>query len=454
MRVRLITTYAIVMILTIFISFISAAIFLTKSSANYLTNIQATNTKQYLQNLADYYAVNGSWRGVESYIMAPTLSEAEHEYFHFQEVLLASPDGTVVFSINETLLGSKVNKFFLTFASKISVNDKIVGYLISGRFLKKLPSNFSGTLSGLFMNSLARAGIIALLIGFSLAAFMANRLLRPIEATISAARKISEGDFSQRVPPQAHSGIHELITAINEMAVNLEKNDLKRSSLFSDLAHDFRTPLAVQRATIEAIEDGLYPLNHDTLTTLKDQNLHLSRLVEDLGLLARLDAGRFTLITNPTDLAEFTIGVVNRFESLITQQNRRIRILTAQKNLMVEIDNDRIEQILGNILQNAMLYTPKNTPIDVSVFQKGATAVVTVRDHGPGIPADKLETIFDRYYRLNQENGQDPGGQGIGLAIARRLARVHGGNLTVRNHQEGGAQFVLELPLMPRDKRT
>lgn len=126
--------------------------------------------------------------------------------------------------------------------------------------------------------------------------------------------------------------------------------------------------------------------------------------------------------------------------------------MAMQKGVIVDIDADRIEQILENLFQNAMRYTPEGSTIDIAIYPKGELAILTVRDHGPGIPEDKLETIFDRYYQLNCMENPENGGQGMGLTIARRLARVHGGNLLVRNHQKGGAEFVLELPLLRLEK--
>ena len=126
--------------------------------------------------------------------------------------------------------------------------------------------------------------------------------------------------------------------------------------------------------------------------------------------------------------------------------------MAMQKGVIVDIDADRIEQILENLFQNAMRYTPEGSTIDIAIYPKGELAILSVRDHGSGIPADKLETIFDRYYQLNCMENPENGGQGMGLTIARRLARVHGGNLLVRNHQKGGAEFELELPLLRLEK--
>jgi len=452
MRNRLILTYAFVMLLTIIIAFSSAIVFLSNASVDYLSRSQIAHSYPYMQDLAEYYSSHGGWEGVDAYFTSSDIPEADQLFFREQHIALVSPEGDVIFAMDKEMEGTKTEPFYLIFASRIQSGGKLVGYLVSGHFLNRMPPNFSQTLLQLLWKSLSLATLVTLLIGLLLAILMASRLLRPIEATIKATQKISEGDLKQRLPVHSYKDLKDLTTAVNDMAVNLEKNDLKRSSLFSDLAHDLRTPLAVQRASIEAVEDGIYPFNQETLTMLKQQNTHLVRLVEDLSLVAMLDEGMFTPRKSSQDLAEFTRSVISRFESMLTKQQRRVRLIALQRGMIVEIDIDRIEQILENLFQNAMRYTPEGSTIDVAVYQKENLAILTVRDHGPGIPPDKLETIFDRYYQLNCSEVPANGGQGMGLAIARRLARVHGGNLYVRNHPRVGAEFVLELPLLRLEK--
>ncbi len=454
MRNRLILTYAFVMLLTIIIAFSSAIFFLSNASVDYLSRSQIAHSYPYIQDLAEYYSTHGGWEGVDTYFYSSDLPEADQIFFREQHIALVSPKGDVVFAMDKEMEGSKSEPFYLIFASRIHSGGELVGYVVSGHFLNRMPPNFSNTLINLLWDSLIQATIVSLVIGLLLAILMASRLLQPIQATIRATRRISKGDFKQRLPIQEYKDLAELTTAVNDMASTLEENDLKRSSLFSDLAHDLRTPLAVQRASIEAVEDGVYPFEQSTLTTLKQQNAHLVRLVEDLSLLAKLDEGIFTLKKTPKDLAEFTRGVISRFESMLTKQQRRVREIVLQKGVIVDIDGDRIEQILENLLQNAMRYTVDESTIDIAVYAQENLAILTIRDHGPGIPTDKLETIFDRYYQLNSNNGESAGGLGIGLAISRRLARVHGGNLYVSNHRGGGSEFTLELPLVRLEKQT
>ena len=452
MRNRLILTYAFVMLLTIIIAFTSAIFFLSNASVDYLSRMQKVSSDPYLEHLAKYYTSAGGWENIETHFKSLNLPEEELEFFREQEIALVSPEGDVLYAVNQEMSGTKVERFYLVFASRIFVKGEIVGYIVSGRFINRMPPDFSDTLLQLLWISLLKAASVTLIVGLILAILMASRLLKPIDATIKATRNISEGDFKQRLPVQSYKDLTDLTTAVNDMAANLEKSDSLRNSLFTDLAHDLRTPLAVQRASIEAVEDGIYPFNQETLTTLRHQNDHLVRLVEDLSLVASLDEGEFVPKMSPHDLAEFTQDIVNRFKGLLTKQERRVQTIALQKGVIVDIDPDRIEQILENLLQNVVRYTPVDSSIDVAVYAKGKLAILSLRDHGPGIPADKLESIFDRYYQLNCKENPDRSGQGIGLAIARRLARVHGGHLYVRNHPGGGAEFTLELPLLRLEK--
>ncbi len=282
MRNRLILTYAFVMLLTIIIAFSSAIFFLSNASVDYLARIQTPGPRSYLQDLASFYSKAGGWEGVENYFESSDLPEDNLKFFRRQRIALVSTQGDVIYAMDENMSGMKIEPFYLIFASRIQVQGELVGYIISGHFVNSMPPDFSNTLVNLLWDSLVQATIVTLVIGLILAALMAFRLLQPIQATIKATQKISEGDFKQRLPVQSYKDLTDLTTAVNDMAATLEENDLKRSSLFADLAHDLRTPLAVQRASIEAVEDGIYPFNQETLTMLKQQNAHLVRLVEDL----------------------------------------------------------------------------------------------------------------------------------------------------------------------------
>jgi signal transduction histidine kinase len=233
----------------------------------------------------------------------------------------------------------------------------------------------------------------------------------------------------------------------------------------ADIAHELRTPLAVQRAHLEALQDGVYPLNPANLAPILEQTHLLSRLVEDLRTLALADAGQLRLDRVPTDLPALARRVIERFQPQAAAQGIAIQLDSAPgfPSPVLSLDPARIEQVLANLLTNALRHTPEGGRIAVSVYgsperrpaaMRPATeepvsapgVQVSVRDSGPGIPEEALPRVFERFYRADRARSREEGGTGLGLAIARQIAQAHGGSLTAANHPEGGAFFTLTLP--------
>jgi signal transduction histidine kinase len=206
--------------------------------------------------------------------------------------------------------------------------------------------------------------------------------------------------------------------------------------------------LAVQRANLEALQDGVYPLTTENLAPVIEQNHLLTALVEDLRTLALADAGQIELVRTPTDLSALVGRVVERFQPQALNQQVKL-IITPPVIPLPEVllDPTRLEQILNNLLSNALRYTPAFGQVEIAIASTPKTALVRVHDSGPGIPSEALPYIFERFYRVDKSRNRAEGGSGLGLAIARQLARAHGGDLTVANHPSGGAVFTLILPL-------
>jgi signal transduction histidine kinase len=264
----------------------------------------------------------------------------------------------------------------------------------------------------------------------------------------------------------------ELGRSFNSMADSLQQAEDSRRALTADIAHELRTPLAVQRANLEALQDGVYPLTPENLTPVLEQNLLLTRLVDDLRTLALADAGQLTLERTPTDVTALVQRVVERFQSQASA--RRIDLgfdpgqerkrtmgdinIAATPPLSLDIDPQRIEQILSNLLSNSLRYTPDGGRITVHIAPVQASrdlltvtgapggVQISVHDSGPGIPPEALPHVFERFYRVDRSRSRSEGGSGLGLAIARQLAEAHGGSLIAGNHPQGGAVFSLSLP--------
>ena len=221
----------------------------------------------------------------------------------------------------------------------------------------------------------------------------------------------------------------------------------------ADIAHELRTPLAVQRAQIEAIQDGVYPTTDENLAALLEQNVLLTRLVADLRTLALADSGQLQLESIPTDLGKLTSKITERFKPQAAEMGVEIKFKPQGSCGEINVDPVRVEQIIGNLISNALRYTPENSWVIIKLDCSNEQAVLTVRDNGAGIPEDAQEKIFERFYRADHSRSRAEGGTGLGLAIARQLAEIQGGDLTASNHPDGGAVFQLSFPLISANNK-
>jgi two-component system sensor histidine kinase BaeS len=397
--------------------------------------------------LENYYNSNGSWQGVQSFFRSQRGGVNGFGALVNQRLELADSSGLVVAATQSTLIGSQLSATDIANAIMLEVNGKTVGYLFAEGGLGLGLGNEQQVLTRLNRGVLL-AGLISGALGLVISLALAYTLLRPVRALTFASRKLAEGDLSQRVDVRGKDELATLGHTFNQMADSLQHAEEARRAMTADIAHELRTPLAVQRANLEALQDGVYPLTADNLAPVIEQNFMLTRLVEDLRTLALADAGQIELERTPTDLVSLVTRVVERFQPQAATQQVTLTMFSPATSLpAVSLDPVRIEQILTNLLSNAFRFTPRNGKIEL-VFNATPTSVqVCVHDDGPGIPAESLPYIFGRFYRVDKSRSRAEGGSGLGLAIARQLARAHGGDLTVANHPAGGAEFTLSLPV-------
>lgn len=288
--------------------------------------------------------------------------------------------------------------------------------------------------------------VVGLSAGFLISVIMSLALLKPIKATIDVVKKISQGDLSMRVSLEPYRDMAGLGQAVNDMAMDLEKTQRVQKLMLMDIAHDLRTPLSVQKATIEAFEDKLYQFDEEGLAILKNQNNQLIHLVEDLRLLTLSDAEIFVVNKQQVELQAFTKEILNNFDSVFTKKNLHSALSPNEEEYLIDIDPHLMQRVFENLLQNAYQHSPQGGEIRIKILRMINRMEIVVADEGPGIPENKLETIFNRYYRVKQAGEGDPEGLGLGLTISRRIVEAHGGKLFARNTPGKGAEFVLELP--------
>ncbi len=313
-------------------------------------------------------------------------------------------------------------------------------------FQAALPTSPIEGVASALLRTLLIASVLVTTVGASLSAWVARASLGPLHQVASTTQAITQSSLSQRVAydgPADDVGL--MVAALNDMLDRLESAFSEQKHFTADASHELRTPLTIIRGHLEVMgmEGDLNPSQHESLVLVMDELERMSRLVEDLLSLARLDAGAIRPFA-PLDMGELAEEAVNRARGLAPREFS----VQSRGPAPVRGDRDMLLQALLNLLSNAVNATSAGGLIDVDCVVADGRVRVLVRDDGPGIPDSDLPRVFDRFYRARSPRGaHEGGGSGLGLTIAARLALRHGGLLTAANHEDGGAVFALELPL-------
>jgi len=292
------------------------------------------------------------------------------------------------------------------------------------------------------------AGGFAGLVAVVLSLLLARQIASPARALTVAAQRVASGDYDQQVPVRSVDELGELAVAFNSMARALGRQEELRRRLAADIAHELRTPLAIIQANLEAMLDGVRPLSTAAVVGVHEETQLLARLITDLQDLSLAEAGHLTLRREPTDLGALACASVAKFESRAEDKGVGLEVESAENLPGADVDPDRVAQVLGNLLDNALRHTPEGGLITVRVQSAAAPGVVqiTVADSGPGIPAEHLPYIFERFYRADSARSRKQGGSGIGLAVVKQLTEAHGGRVHVESPSDRGASFRVQFP--------
>ena len=309
---------------------------------------------------------------------------------------------------------------------------------------------FVGSVWWQFLLAGASAAIISLLI----ARFLARGLTQPLRDMAQAASRMARGDYRQRVEVKSRDEVGRLAEAFNRMAGEMEGLERLRRDLVANVSHELKTPLAALRARLENLLDGVEEPNPAVLATMLEQSERLSRLVDELLDLSRLESGDVPLQLERVDIAPLVERVVN--EVGVARPERLLHVRTEVPGDLppVTADRERLHQVLFNLLDNAFRFTPSGGAVTVGAVRENGSCEVFVEDTGPGISPEHLGLVFERFYRVDPSRSRDDGGTGIGLAIARSVVEAHGGRIWAESEGGGGTTFRFVLPLDgPRRKR-
>lgn len=459
MRLRLILSYALIILITTLSLVVIVRLNTAETVRNFMFRGGAAGVTSLVEELESYYQETGSWQGA-----GRTISATQHgnsgrgagagqqgagnnasSGSQSQRLRLLDPDGTVVFDTDGNWANEIATSEELQRAIPLHNDHQTIGYLLTEGGAQFTTDNETQLVEQL--NRAARiAALIAGGVALLLALLLAHNLLRPVRDLTYAAADMAEGDLSQRVELQGAGEWVTLGQAFNHMAASLEQAEDRRRALTADIAHELRTPLAVQRAHLEALQDGIYELTQENLLPIEAQTHILTRLVDDLRTLALADSGQLALERVPVDFSALVERVASRFQPQAGAQQTGLELAIQVDALNLSVDPQRIEQIINNLLSNALRYAAGGS-IRVRLARTPERIRLSVHDSGPGIPEESLPHIFERFYKIEKSRRSAYGSTGLGLSIARKLAQAHGGDLTAANHPQGGALFILELPL-------
>jgi two-component system, OmpR family, sensor histidine kinase BaeS len=294
---------------------------------------------------------------------------------------------------------------------------------------------------------LAAAVMLFLVLAIAGTAGSARRFALPFGDLIEAAGRVEAGEYSARVAPvrRGPRELKSLVAAFNAMATRLEEDEQQRRTLLADVSHELRTPLAVLQGELEAMIDGIHPTDEAHLAAAVDEIRMLTGLVEDLRTLTLAEAGSLVLHPESTDVAVLAQEVAVSFESIASQAGVRLRVEAPQDLPLVELDPLRTRQVLGNLVANALRYSPAGGEVLISATSGADKITLSVVDHGPGVDPQVLPHLFDRFAKSAESRGS-----GLGLAIARRLVEAHGGSIRAEQPAGGGTAIRFDLPIGPR----
>jgi signal transduction histidine kinase len=370
--------------------------------------------------------------------------------FYGRRVILTDANNIVVADSEEELIGT-------AYADHVSGQERRMDPPWATAFIGTLhvdtaePSEVNKAAMQIAFNSIGRfflwGGLIAVAVALILTFILSRRILSPVKALTEASKKLGKGDFSQRVTVDDKGEVGELAESFNAMASDLERNEQLRRNMVADVAHELRTPLSNLNGYLEAIRDGVIKPDAETIRSLSEEGTTLSGLVNDLQELSLADAGELKLNYQSVDIAKLVKEAVTAAKTRAKAKNIKLSTGLPGNLPRINIDSQRIRQVLNNLLANAIEHTINKGTITITAHRKANEITISVIDTGEGISAEDLPNIFERFYRVDKSRARSTGGSGLGLTIAKRLVEAHGGRIWAESEPGKGSIFSFTLPV-------
>jgi len=419
--------FVIVLLLSLFFFLSIFSYFLSQPSSN--------APIPFVEVLKGYYLGHGNWEGV-----APVF-ETNPELKSLSTLLLDKDQRVVLDHRFDSVspVGSIYEIHPGDLALELNIKDERVGTLVISSLSLKDRFNL---IRGVIVPAAGISGILALFLVI-VAVLLVRRLVNPLAVVIYAAREVANGKLNTRISNEGPQDLRSLSESFNEMASSLERNDRERRDLLADIAHELRTPLTVIRGRLEGIVDGIYAADGGQVPLVLEQTYLLERLVDDLRLLTLAETRQLQFEKKSIDLAHLSQRIIEMFSAEALEKNISLSLEKGSGSYIVELDSQRMEQVVGNLVGNSLRYIPDGRKIWLTLEETSDELKLFVNDNGPGVAEDELPFLFDRFWRKDKSRTRSSGGTGLGLAIARQLIEAQGGKIEAKNLNGGGLQIQI-----------
>lgn len=333
---------------------------------------------------------------------------------------------------------------------ELKLRNKTIGYLgihprrsLTEKVDVKFAERWQHILWSLALFSLPVTGLLSFL--------FARHLGKPIQALRNGTRQLTDGDYSLRMPLQGRDELGQLTHDFNKLAERLQQNEASRKQWIADIAHELRTPLAILRGEIEALQDGINQPDQQTLASLHQEATHLQRLVDDLYNLSMSDSGALSYRKEPLDIISLLRETLALHTTQLQEQNLQTDTLgIGIEPVLIQGDPQRLQQLFKNLLENSLRYTDKPGQLRISTHISNSGIDIRFEDSAPGVPDESLPQLFERLYRVESSRNRATGGAGIGLSICRNIVDAHEGTISATHSALGGLELLVHLPLQAR----
>lgn len=400
----------------------------------YISQDQALRYQRLALTLTAYYEETGSWEGVQNLI-----DKIKDTYS--SDIVIVDDQEAVISTSRDLPAATGTEELGLKIATLGDANNPAGFLYLQSRSRSEIEKVFLSSVNDAIILSV----VISLISSISLLFYYSKRTLTPIQRLTEAAKRIREGDLDQEVAVNSKDEVGKLASAFNAMAGELRKQERLRKNMVSDLAHELRSPLTKSHGYLKALKEGKMDPDEEVIDALYKNSEVLKRLINDLHDLARAEAGKLRMEKEPVLASDLINAALESVQVRLAEKKLNMRV-DLPEGVIVNVDPGRIQQVLRNLLDNAITYSPEGEDIFIQGKDMEDRVKLSITDNGPGIPEGDLQRVFDRFYRVDQSRSRETGGTGLGLTIAREIIQAHGGQIEVESDSGEGTTFSFYLP--------